>query len=329
MVRLSPARTILAGVIAAAAAAAVAGCSPQYDLSSSHPSQPASSHQPKPHHSPSATPTSPGTTGPGAPVPATGTAPPGPTSPGTAPPGSTSPGTTPSSTAPVSSAPGSGRTCTTSAAKGSCGPYTDPQIQGTSSEPTVNNDVWNPISGWQQTLSASGPGSWSVTASMPAGNTAVVSYPSSGSNYNEKPLSSFAVLRSSFSETMNATSKTSAWAAYDVWLNDWNNEVMIQHDFASNGACPTLASASFGGSGGVPVQTWNLCKYSSELIWKLASGSEQTGSVDILSMLTWLENHGYLQSRSTLTSIGYGWELASTGGVNETFTVSSYSITAS
>jgi hypothetical protein len=189
--------------------------------------------------------------------------------------------------------------------------------------------VWNPIPGWQQTLYANSPGDWHVVANMPAGNTAVVSYPSSGSDYGERKLSSFSAMSSSFSETMNATSGTSAWAAYDVWLNNWNNEVMIQHDFANNGACPSLATVTFGGSGGVPVQKWNLCKYGSELIWKLAGGNEQSGSVDILSMLTWLQNHGYLPQASTLTAIGYGWEIASTGGRSETFTVSQYSISAS
>jgi hypothetical protein len=74
-----------------------------------------------------------------------------------------------------------------------------------------------------------------------------------------------------------------------------SDEVMIQHDFARNGACTTLATAAFGGSDGVPVQKWHLCKYGSELIWKLTR-NERSGSVDILSMLTWLVNHGTCRS---------------------------------
>jgi hypothetical protein len=134
---------------------------------------------------------------------------------------------------------------------------------------------------------------------------------------------------SSFSENMNATSGTSAWAAYDIWLNNGKNEVMIQHDFANNGACTAQATTTFGGSGGVPVQTWYLCQFGSELVWKLSGSNEQSGSVNILAMLTYLENHGFLPQGSTLGAIGYGWEIASTGGVNERFQVSSYSITAS
>jgi hypothetical protein len=150
---------------------------------------------------------------------------------------------------------------------------------------------------WQQRLYAADPGNWHVTANMPAGNTAVVSYPSIAVNYGQitnvpTPLTRYSSIYSSFSEDMNATAKTSAWAAYDIWLGRdgcsscASHEVMIQHDFAGNGPCATLATVSLGGSGGVPVRNWNLCKYGSEIIWKLAHGNEQTGRVDILSTLS-------------------------------------------
>jgi len=230
------------------------------------------------------------------------------------------------------------QTCTTSAAKGSCGPYGYPQITGTTDDgPTVGQDVWNPIPGWQQTLRATDPGNWYVTARMPTGNTAVVSMPGSTANYGQvtntsTPLSHYSSIYSSFTETMNPTRGTSAEAAYDIWLgqgtgHDWSHEVMIQHDIVNRGTCPVSASAEFGGSGGVPVQKWNLCKYGSELIWQLADDNEQSGRVDILSMLKWLENHGYLPQSSGLWQIDYGFELCSTGGLNETFQVSSYSLT--
>jgi hypothetical protein len=238
--------------------------------------------------------------------------------------------------------------CTTSAPKGGCGPYDSySQITGTTSSTYVGNNVWNPIASWQQTLHAIDPGNWRVAANMPAGNTAVVSYPSIGANYGQvtdfpTPLTHYSSIYSSFSETMNATASTSAWAAYDIWLgpsdcspataNCTSNEVMIQHDFANNGDCTTVAAASFRGSGGVPSRRWHLCQLGSELIWKLGADeqnkvSEQSGSVDILSMLTWLVDHGYLPSNAGLWSVGYGWEICSTGGVNENFQVRGYSIT--
>ena len=165
----------------------------------------------------------------------------------------------------------------------------------------MGQNVWNPVPGWSQMLTATGPGNWHVTANMPTGNESVVSFPNIGQqvSWNKNslppPLSGFTSIYSSFSENMNATSRTNAEAAYDIWLNDWKNEVMIQHDFSAlRPRCSTIAStATFGGSGGVPVQKWNLCTYGSEIIWQLADRSEQSGSVDILGMLTWLVRHGY------------------------------------
>lgn len=235
------------------------------------------------------------------------------------------------------------RGCTTSAAQGRCGPYDSyPNITGTTASTYIGNDVWNPISGWHQTVDAISPGEWHVTANMPAGNTAVVSYPSIGANYGRvtntpTPLARYSQIRSSFTEKMNATARTSAWAAYDIWLghgtsSDWAYEVMIQHDFARQGACAAVGKATFPGPGGVP-QHWHLCKYGSELIWQLGADgqhrvSERTGVVHILAMLRWLVHHGYLPTHTGLWMVGYGWEICSTGGQPETFTVSAFTLRA-
>ena len=195
------------------------------------------------------------------------------------------------------------------------------------------------FSSGSQILSANSPGDWQITANWPAGNTGVETYPSLDADYHElingtwveRPLSDFGTMTSSFSETMNANSGTSAWAAYDIWLNHGADEIMIQHDFANNGACTPVATATFGGSGGVPVQDWHLCDFGSEKVWKLGTDdshkvSEQSGSVDIKAMLTWLEDHGYIRQGSTIGDIGYGWEICSTGGVPEDFRVTSFGI---
>jgi hypothetical protein len=343
---------IISTAIAGAAIVAAAGCGTQASLANSpvvlatlgaqklHPThgvKPHHRHSPKPRHTPSPTATR---TAPGAkPTSAT----PGPTTPG-----APTPTPTPSSPnpGPTTQPPQSG-TCVTSATSGECGPYSDPQIEGLGSgnqdKLEVGNNMWAQVAGASSTLYANGPGDWHVLANMPSGNTSVVSYPSlsvdfhlenSSGTWYEQPLSNFKSMVSSFSENMNATSGTSAWAAYDIWLNNGNNEVMIQHDFANNGACTAVATVTFGGSNGVPAQPWHLCQFGSEQVWKLGTNdnnkiNEQSGSVDILSMLTWMENHGDLPQNSTIGLLGYGWEIASTGGMNETFQVNSFSITTS
>ena len=199
--------------------------------------------------------------------------------------------------------------CTTSAASGSCGPYTYPQISGINGTVTVGNNVWSPISGWSETLNADNPGDWSVTANMPVGNTSVVSYPNVGTTVPWLPgkdvnpnLSSWSSMYSSWNVNIagDANSGSVGEAGYDIWLNNWNNEVMIQTDFVGDSLRPrcdvngdVIATASFGGSNGVPVQSWNLCQFGSELIWQLPTGTnDPSGSVDIMAMLTWLEDHG-------------------------------------
>jgi hypothetical protein len=229
----------------------------------------------------------------------------------------------------------------TSAVKGSCGPYTYPAITGSNGSSTfVLNNMWAANSGTTQTLTASNPGSWSVAAnSQPAGSTAVQTYPDTqeiytGSGNTPVALSSFDSIISSFTEKMGEASGTSAGAAYDIWLGqnsstNYADEVMIWNDQVNRGTCggaSVKATADFGGSNGVPQQSWTLCKYgSSELIWYLTNGNEQSGTVDVLSMLTRLESHGYLPAGSGLNQIVYGFEICSTPSA-ETFTVSQFAI---
>jgi hypothetical protein len=207
----------------------------------------------------------------------------------------------------------------------------------------VLNNMWAANSGTTQTLTADNPGSWSVVAnSQPAGSTAVQTYPDTQRIYTQSDnapasLSSFGSIVSSFTEKMGAASGTSAEAAYDIWLGQnsstsYADEVMIWNDQVNRGTCGgarKVATATFGGSNGVPEQNWTLCKWGgSELIWYLTSGNEQSGTVDILSMLTWLESHGYLPAGSGLNQIDYGFEICSTPRA-ETFTVSQFGIQSS
>jgi hypothetical protein len=240
---------------------------------------------------------------------------------------STASSATPGATSVATSSAGQ---CVTSAVKGACGPYLYPLIYHSDGQDTyVGQDVWNPVSGWSQTLHVFSPGNWYAAADMPSGNTAVVSFPNVGEEYYyTNSLAGFSSIYSSFGENMHPTSGTSAEAAYDIWLNDWGNEVMIQHDIVNRGTCPVAATASFGGAGGVPVRDWNFCKYGTELIWQLSGQGEQSGRVDILAMLNWLVRHGYLPRKSGLTDISYGFEICSTGGRQETFTVSRFTISA-
>ena len=236
--------------------------------------------------------------------------------------------------------------CVTSDPHGTCGPYLYPPITDSNGSNTyVLNNMWAAKPGTTQTLTANDPGNWNVVANaQPPGSTAVQTYPDGQVTLTTAnkpdPLSNFGSIISSFSENMHATGSTSAQAAYDIWLGqnastNYADEVMIWNDQANRGTCggaTVLTNVNFGGSNGVPVQNWTLCRYgppgpTSELIWYLTNGNEQSGTVDVLSMVNWLVSNGYLPQGTGLNQIDYGFEICSTPGP-ETFQVSSFSITS-
>jgi len=233
--------------------------------------------------------------------------------------------------------------CVTSAPNGSCPAsgayYYYPQITESNGYNTyVIQDVWNPINGWQQTLYSTNPGNWYVSANMPAGNVAVISYPDTQQLYSARALKRWHKIYSSFDETSDTSTNTVDDTGYDIWLDNWHEEVMIQHEVAGHGQCgggaPVAGPIKFGGANGVPVRAWLLCKNGSELIWQLPSPKSawafgiSHGRVDILSMLEWLSSHGYLKANPTLTAIDYGFELSSTNALDETFAVTELTITS-
>jgi hypothetical protein len=244
-------------------------------------------------------------------------------------------------------------TCSTSDPQGECPPYGS-QVQGepyqgivgTSGEITVGNNVFGPASkSYSQTLHVASPGNWTVTANFPVG-TSVRSYPNTGQTQNwisgtslPAALSTWSSMFSTYSVTLNPHSGTVGEAAYDLWLDDWHNEVMIQTDFAGDNLRPrcdvlhdVVTTQTFGGTDGVPAQRWNLCQFGSELIWQPPTGTNYpSGKVNVMAMLTWLETHGggkYLPAKPTLTAISFGFEICSTASRDQTFELNNFTFTA-
>jgi hypothetical protein len=216
-----------------------------------------------------------------------------------------------------------------------CGPYDYPQItasngfttyvgiDGWACGPADRSHPWGNDCGPTR-LTATNPGHWNVTTKEAKGNTAVLMYPSLGQLYNNPSLSRMTLIRSSFTESMPHNSGTVGWAAYDIFLNNSgpSNEVMIQLDSVNEclSCSQLLAHVTFG------LQRFTLYEYGGpggELIWHL-NHAEHTGTVYVLAMLRWLQRHRYIRRSSTLGIVGFGWEISSTGGVPETFSVSKF-----
>ena len=241
--------------------------------------------------------------------------------------------------------------CSTSSATGNCGSYGDTEVtDNAGGNANVQNDVWNPQTGWSQTLYTVSEGRWWVTANMSSGYAGVQSYPdtdilfSSWSPSANPTVSSFSYIFSSFVSTVPTTTGTIEDSGYDLWFNSYGNEVMIQNQVVNRSACTQYMTVlatnlTFGGSNGVPTNSWNLCRNGgagSELVFQWApplststNFGVSSGTVDIYGMLQYLMNNGYLPTTSTITAIQYGFEIGSTGGVAENFYMDAFSLTTS
>jgi hypothetical protein len=246
--------------------------------------------------------------------------------------------------------------CVISSASGVCGPYVYAANTTSNGYNTyVNNNCWADP-GCQQTVTSYNPGDWSVTADEPAGNGSVETAPETGQQFNDwcaadntwanlvkngcsnqadTPVSAMTGLTATYAESTPHNSQTIAQWAWDDWMSNdtgYPDEVMVWVD--NNNRCN---SGSQGTQQASPVtidgQEWTPYQYgSSEFIWSLGApgdcAQQSSGTVDLLALFKWMQANGKMASGATLSLIDGVWEVCSTGGQPETFTVSKYAITA-
>ena len=194
----------------------------------------------------------------------------------------------------------------------------------------VRANMWNCPCGPQLTW-ADRRWHWGVTTRQPRGNTAVLSYPdiqrtttlASGADL---PVSRLAAVRSRFAETFPHLRGVRAQAAYDVWLDGYNKELMIWTDTWHRTPAGHRAGSVrvYGvrwdewydppGGGDGPVFTF------------VRHRSVRHGWAHILSMIRVLQHQHRLGPRAGLSDVEFGFELASTGGRWLTFTVTRYQL---
>lgn len=259
---------------------------------------------------------------------------------------SPSPTTTSPSPSPTPTGTQTGTPCVTSNTNGGCpagGAYKDPaDITNSNGYNTyVNANIFGTVT--SQTLTSYSPGDWNVVTSSAAGDTSVEGYPDVQQLYtlatnSPDPLSGFATLTGTESETMPHNSGTIAEGAWDLWTN-YTSDIMVWTD--NNGRCNSGAQGTLlAASQTVAGVTYDVYQYGGagqEIIFS-EQGAGGTGtcaqqgssSVDILAILSWVNAHQALVgAASPVTGLGqvqYGFEICSTGGTPETFTVSSLTI---
>jgi hypothetical protein len=231
--------------------------------------------------------------------------------------------------------------CVTSSDTGQCpasGAY--PQSSSFSESNGSNTYVQNGVTGGYgispetQTLTANSGSSWSVSSDFGT-STHQLAYPETEQNYNGEAVSSFTNIVGTVNETTPHNSNTGEEVGFFLYLNNYGNTIEIQHDIVNesqcNGTTPVKTGISFGGSYGVPTNSWDLCYNGSFYYWQYdgngaSSYGFSSGSVELISMIKYLETNGYLPSSSTVTMVEYGFMIYTTKSNQETFTVNNYTL---
>jgi hypothetical protein len=188
----------------------------------------------------------------------------------------------------------------------------------------VYNNEWNKQQAGPQTIWAYSYQHWGVQSDQPS-STSVKTYPCVQQNFNNPRLSSITRLVSTFAQSMPPVAASyDAEAAYDMFLNRYNGEVMVWVD--NHGQTPT---------GGVINQAvisgrrYDVYQGSAHMFSFVISGRPETsGHVDLLMALQWLLRHHYLTGSDVLTQVNFGWEIASTGGAPMNFTLTKFTLSA-
>ena len=192
----------------------------------------------------------------------------------------------------------------------------------------VDTDTWNaanyPVS---QTMYVCDYDSWYVVASMDnaTGDGAVKTYPDVHEDFSAAPaIGSFSVISSSFA---HAGPHVGIYEfAYDIWLNgvasNGSTEVMIWTDnFNQVPSGSVQETVTFDG------QSYQVYKSGSYIAF-VETTNVTSGTVNLLEFFNHIIAKGWIPSTSTLGAIDYGVELVSTGGMDATFAVNGFSLTA-
>ena len=182
---------------------------------------------------------------------------------------------------------------------------------------TLYNDVWGSGAG-PQTIWANSASNWGVWSNQP--NTGgIKSYPNA-TKWVGTPdqLAELGDLRVQRLRTVLRGYET----AYDIWDSSNANEIMLWLN--QTGPIGPIGSyvttVSVGGFNWKVYKGWNG---SNNVYSFLNTGRSTSGTVDILSVLRWLENTQHWIGNVTLGNVQFGWEItSSSGGLN--FQVNNY-----
>jgi hypothetical protein len=199
---------------------------------------------------------------------------------------------------------------------------------------TLYNNIWGSGAG-PQSIWANSYSNWGVWANHP--NTGgIKSYPNS-TRYVGRVLSSLSSCSSSISIT---TPPGGAWtAAYDIWDNAKQHEIMLWMNYTSNAngsgnikpisynwnangnPVPTHTNVSIGG------HTWNVFRGhngGNNVYSFLRTSKTNNATINVKAMMDWVRARGWFGD-VTVGDVQFGYEItSSSGGLN--YVTNSYSV---
>ena len=169
-----------------------------------------------------------------------------------------------------------------------------------------------------------------------SGDGAVKTYPNTHVDFHnwgtgiEPALSSIPSLSSTFAhKSPTGTGLSYNWA-FDLWLNQYDTEVMIWTDYANRGPWENKVASNVTIDG----RQWDLWKAACcDAMAFMAAGQTSNnasfsgGTVNLKAFLNYLQNRGLVSQQATLTAVDYGVEAVSTGNVVKRFDVTDFSVT--
>jgi hypothetical protein len=197
---------------------------------------------------------------------------------------------------------------------------------------TVRQEVWNPDASAlrKQFTEVWAPNKWRTTINAAKDNTAVNSYPDVSSLVTDTdnrpvPFANYAAINSSWSVNCHETAATNAQAAYDIWLKDYDLELMIWVD--THGADRQPA----GDDTGIDVTFDNVAyrlwaESDNSTISFVRKTNARTGSIDIRAVIQYLIDQKRYPASVGINMFCFGFETPSTGGIDEIFEVLDYTL---
>ncbi|GAA3891306.1 GH12 family glycosyl hydrolase domain-containing protein [Streptomyces sedi] len=172
----------------------------------------------------------------------------------------------------------------------------------------VYNNIWGSGAG-SQCIAADSGSSWSVDADHPD-TGGIKSYPNAKYIVGE-PIQDIGSLSSTFDVTVPSAGAYNT--AYDVWDENHDHEIMLWMNWYGpvGPLGEPVGEATLGG------HTWDVYNGSNgnnNVYSFLRQGSTSSGEVDIVPILDWITEQGWMDQSEVIGDVQFGYEITSSAG---------------